>query len=225
MSNLTGSFDSIVGHQVKTLIGVLRKHSERRRTEILHEARERADAVERQSRRAARARVHDAVAEERRRREQAILEARQRLDTEARRQVQQHYRHLLDQAWPELNRQLEERWSTPAARAEWCALLLDEAGLMFGGDGWIVEHPDPGSTAWTRDDRERLEKALAARDITAVEFRPDAGFDAGLRILRGGACLDGTIAGLLARRSAVEGRLIALWEAAVSEAAPDPDSD
>ncbi|MBT8082640.1 MAG: hypothetical protein KJP08_01150 [Gammaproteobacteria bacterium] len=208
------SFESIVSHQVETLTGVLREHTEKRRGEILRKAHERADAILRHSRRAARARVHEAVTEERRRRESALLEARQRLDTDARRQVQRRYLHLLDQAWPGLNRELAARWAEPEARAEWCELLLEEAGHTLGGDGWIVEHPHPETGAWSRDDERRLEIALAARNLPTVEFRADAGFDAGLRIRRGGACLDGTIAGLLARRTAVEGRLIAHWEAA-----------
>lgn len=217
------SFDGIVSHQVETLTGVLREHTEQRRSEILREAYERADAVLRQSRRAARARVHEAVTEERRRRESAILEARQHLDTEARRQVQQRYRRLLGQAWPELNRELAARWAEPEARAEWCNLLLEEAGDMLGGDGLIVEHPHPETGAWSRDDQRRLEAALVARNLPAVEFRPAAGLDAGLRIRRGGACLDGSIAGLLARRTAVEGRLIAHWETAAAKATQSPE--
>jgi hypothetical protein len=212
------SFDSIVSHQVETLTGVLREHTDQRRREILRKARARADEVVRHSRRAARARVHEAVTEERQRRENALLEARQRLDTQARRQVQQNYRHLLGAAWPELNRELAARWARTEARAEWCELLLEEACHMLGGDGWIVEHPDPETGAWSPDDRRKLEDALVARDMPAAEFRADAGFDAGLRIRRGGACFDGTIAGLLARRTAVEGRLIAHWETAAAKA-------
>lgn len=218
------SFGSIVSHQVETLTGLLRQHAERRRREILRKARARADEVVRHSRRAARTRVHEAVTEERRRRESAILEARQRLDTEARRQVQRRYRHLLAEAWPELNRELAARWARPEARAEWCELLIEEAGHTLGGDGWIVEHPDPGTGAWSRDDERRLEKALLARNLPAVEFRADAEVDAGLRIRRAGACLDGTIAGLLARRTAVEGRLIAHWETAAAKATQAPEA-
>ncbi|MBT8087638.1 MAG: hypothetical protein KJO46_06355 [Gammaproteobacteria bacterium] len=212
------SFESIISHQVETLTGVLREHTEKRRGEILSKARERADAVLRHSRHAARTRMHEAVTEERRRRESALLEARQRLDTEARRQVQRRYRDLLGEAWPGINRELAARWAEPEARAEWCELLLDEAGDALGGDGWIVEHPDSGTGAWSRDDKRRFEQALAARDMPAVEFKADNGIDAGLRIRRGGACLDGTIAGLLSRRSAVEGRLIANWETVVANA-------
>jgi hypothetical protein len=197
---------------------------EQRRRDILRQARARADEVVRDSRRAARARVHEAVTEERRRRESAVLEARQRLDTEARRQVQRRYRHLLGEAWPELTRELAARWAQPEARAEWCELLLEEAGDTLGGDGWIIEHPHPKTGAWSRDDERRLEKALAARNLPAARFRADAEVDAGLRIRRGGACLDGTIAGLLARRTAVEGRLIAHWETASARAMQSPEA-
>lgn len=217
-------FDSIVNRQVETLTGVLRQYKEQRCREILRKARARGDEVVGHSRRTARARVHEAVTEERLRRENALLEARQRLDTQARRQVQKNYRDLLGAAWPELHRELAARWARPETRAEWCELLLEEACHMLGGDGWIVEHPDPETGAWSPDDRRRLEDALADRNMWAVEFKVGPGFEAGLRIRRDGACLDGTIAGLLARRTAVEGRLIAHWEAAAAEATQLPEA-
>ena len=168
--------------------------------------------------------MHEAVTEERRRRETAVLEARQRLDTAARRQVQRRYQQFLDLAWPALHRELAARWTLPEARAEWCELLVEEANRMLGGGDWIVEHPDSATGAWSQDDQRRLELRLGAHGIAAVEFRPDARIDAGLRIRRGGACLDGTIVGLLTRRTAVEGRLLAHWETVASTATPSPET-
>lgn len=212
------SFDSIVSHQVETLTGVLRERTDRRCREIQREAKQRADALLSQSRREARTRVHEAVLEERRRRESAIVQARQRLDTEARRKLQGRYQDLIDLAWPLLNRELATRWARLESRAEWCELLVDEAVHLLGKDDWLVEHPDPDTDAWSRDDRERLEELLVARDIPPPEFQPDAALEAGLRIRRRGACLDGTIGGLLTRRTAVIGRLLAHWEIEASKA-------
>ncbi|NNL64007.1 MAG: hypothetical protein HKO69_09370 [Woeseiaceae bacterium] len=212
------SFDSIVSHQVETLTGELRERTDRQCREIQHEAKQRADALLSQSRREARSRMHEAVLEERRRRESAIVAARHRLDTEARRQLQGRYQKLIDLAWPLLNRELAARWARPGSRAEWCELLVDEAVHLLGKDNWLVAQPDPATDAWSRDDQQRLEELLAARDIPPPEFQPDATLDAGLRIRRGGACLDGTIGGLLARRAAVTGRLLAHWEIEASRA-------
>lgn len=213
------SFDSIVSHQVETLTGVLRERTDLRCREIQREAKQRADALLSQSRREARTRVHEAVLEERRRRESAIVNARRRLDTKARRQLQGHYQKLIDLAWPLLDRELAARWARPGSRAEWCEMLVDEAAHLLGKDDWRVEHPDPETDGWSRDDLKRLEQLLAVRDIPPPEFQPDAALDAGLRIRRSGACLDGTIGGLLARRAAVIGRLLAHWEIEASKAA------
>ena len=212
------SFDGIVRHQVETLIGVLRAHTERRCREIRREANQRADALLRDSRREARTRVHEAVLEERRRRASAIVEAKQRLDTDARRQLQMRYQELVELAWPLLNRELAARWAEPTSRAEWCALLIEDAVRLLGTDDWVVEHPDPATATWSRGDREQLGEALAARGVRKCRFRAAQGFEAGLRIRRGGACLDGTIDALLARRNAVAGRLLARWEIEASKA-------
>lgn len=211
------SFDGIVSHQVKTLTGVLRERADKRCREIRQEAKRRADALLGQGRREARLRVHAAVLEERRRRESAIIEARQRLDTEARRQRQGHYQRLIDVAWPLLDRELAARWARPASRAEWCELVVEEAVHLLGKDGWLVEHPHPDTGAWSIDDRGRLDKLLAVRNIPPAEFQSDSTFAAGLRIRRHGACLDGTTSGLLARREAVVARLLAHWEIEASD--------
>ena len=206
------SFDGIVSHQVETLTGVLRERTETQCREIRQEARRRADELLGRSRQEARLRVHEAVLEERRRRESATIEARQRLDTAARRQRQGRYQRLIDLAWPMLNRELAARWARPGSRAEWCELLIDEAAHLLGQEDWLVEHPEAGSDAWSADDRGRLEKLLADRNIPSAEFRPDPALTAGLRIRRQGACLDGSIDGLLARRAAIMARLLAHWE-------------
>ena len=206
------SFDGIVSHQVETLTGVLRERTDKRCREIRQEAKRRADALLSQGRREARLRVHAAVLEERRRRESAILEARQRLETEARRQRQGRYQRLIDLAWPLLDRELAARWGRPASRAEWCELVVGEAVHLLGQDDWVVEHPHPQTGTWSADDRERLEKLLAARDIPPANFQPDSTLAAGLRVRRHGACLDGTTSGLLARREAVIALLLAHWE-------------
>ena len=209
-------FDSIVDHQVETLTGVLRERTDQRCREIQREARQRADALLSQSRREARTRVHEAVLEERKRRESAIADARHRLDTEARRQLQGRYQKLIDLAWPLLNRELVARWTRPGPRAEWCELLVVEAAQLLGKDDWLVEHPPPDTNAWSRNDRNRLQELLAIRDIPSPQFQPDPALESGLRIRRHGACLDGTIGGLLARRAAVIARLLAHWEMEVS---------
>lgn len=210
-------FRGIVGRQVETILHALRSHKELRCREIERAARERADLLRRQSRREARDRVHEAVAEERKRRETAVVQARHQLETEARRRIQARYRELLGRAWPRLVTELNERWQRAEERGQWCELVIDEASRLFAADDWLVEHPDPANGAWSSADTKRLSAALGERNIQDVDTRADPDLEAGLRIRRGGACLDASVAGLLARRAAVEGRLLAQWETGAAQ--------
>lgn len=208
-------FEGIVGRQAGALADMLRQTRERRCREIVAEAEQRAAQLTRESRQSARERVHQAVTEERRRRERAIVEARRRLETAERKRIQARYDELLGRAWPLLVRELERRWSTPADRAAWCELLVDEAAALFGTEGWTIVHPQPGNGAWSEEDSDKLGGMLASFGVKAADYRTDSELRAGLQIRQGGARLDGSIDGLLAQRSDIEGRLLACWETEV----------
>lgn len=212
-------FGGIVGRQVETILNALREQKELRCREIERAAAARADELRRQSRSEARERVHEAVAEERKRREMAIVQARHRLETEGRRRIQARYRELLGRAWPRLVTELNERWQRADERGQWCELALDEAARLFTADNWLVEHPEPANGTWSSADTERLSAALDRHNIDGAETRAVADLEAGLRIRRGSACLDASVAGLLARRAAVEGGLLAQWETEAAQMA------
>lgn len=214
-------FRGIVAHQVESLGGALRVQRDQRCRALLNEARARAAALEKRSRRAARERVHAAVIEERKRRETALVQVRHRLETAARRRIQARYDELLARARPRLVQELEARWQSPDARREWCEMLLDEAAQLLGNEGWRVAHPDPAAGNWSAAAGAALSQALAARGIAAPECHAATDVEAGLRIDRGGACLDGTIAGLLRRQRTIDGRLLAHWELESGRAAED----
>lgn len=216
-------FEGIVGRQAEALADVLREKKERRCREIVAEAKQRAKKLTRDSRRDARERMHEAIDEERRRRQRAIIEARRRLETAERKRIQARYQELLGLAWPRLVLELKRRWSEAGDRAAWCELVVDEAATLLGKNGWTVVHPAPGDGAWSTDDDNGLADMLAARDVTDAEYRPDSDLEAGLRIRRGGARLDGSIDGLLAHRPGIEGRLLACWETQARRAGEEDD--
>lgn len=216
------TFEGIVGRQAEALVDVLREQRERRCREIVADAERRANQLAQDSRRSARERMREAVDEERRRRQRALIEARRRVETAGRRRIQARYDELLGQAWPRLVRELQRRWSEPRERAAWCELVVDEAATLLGTTGWIIDHPG-GANGWLAEDDERLGQMLAAREVADAEARPDTELPAGLRIRRDGARLDGSIDGLLARRSEIEGRLLARWEIEVRQAAEAND--
>ena len=204
---MTG-FGGILDLQVRSVLDALRAQKDRRCREIRAAASRRAERLLADSRRRMRERVHRAVIEERQRRETALLDARHRIETARRREVQAHYRDFLQEAAPLLHAELGSRWRDPAARRDWCATAIGEAGDRLPGVSWTLEH----SADWTPDDAQWLAQAFADRGLPQPELHEDAAITAGLRIRLGGACLDATLDGLLADRTAVEARLLAAWE-------------
>ncbi|MDH5501500.1 MAG: hypothetical protein OEY72_10420, partial [Gammaproteobacteria bacterium] len=145
-------FHGILGLQVETLLGALRTQREMRCRQIIREAEKEQGELLRGSRRQLRERVHQAVVEERRRREMALLEARHRIQTAERRKKQAQYSELLQRAWPRLVAEIERRWSDAESRAEWCDMLLAEAVQSLPASSWEIVH----GSCWTGDDSARL---------------------------------------------------------------------
>ena len=201
-------FPGILSLQVESLLEAVRARQENQCRQIESAAKQRAERLLRESRRALRERLRQAVNEERRRRASALLEARQRMETVQRRQVQAHYEQLLRNIWPELIKELEHRWSNTEDRRSWCEMLIDEAERLLSAQGWTIEYPE----AWSKKDADWLAQLLKKRGLPDPSLRGDPGIKAGLRIRLETACLDGTIDGLLARRTAVEAKLLAAWE-------------
>lgn len=201
-------FRGVLSLQVESLLEAVRAQQESRCREIESAAQQRAERLLRDSRRELRERQRQAVEEERRRRESALLEAQQRSETAERRRVQARYEQLLRDAWPELTAELEQRWSNTEDRRSWCEMLIDEAERILSAQGWTIEHP----AAWSKKDTAWLTQLLKTRGLPSPSFHGDSGIKAGLRIRLETACLDGTIDGLLARRTAIEAKLLAAWE-------------
>ena len=123
---------------------------------------------------------------------------------------------LIKEGWSPLQAALRRRWADPASRRLWCDALVAEALERLGPDAWQVEHPagwDPaelGEPIGDATGRTSHRPAFVGRDE----------LHAGLRIRAGRACIDGTIDGLLADRTDIEGRLLAEFDHAAR--APRP---
>jgi len=202
------TFEGILDLQVQSVIDALHAQQQRRCREIEIDVSRKAEQLLADSRRRMRERVHRAVVDERQRRETALLDAHHRIETAARRRVQQHYREFLHQAMPLLEDALENRWRDTEARHAWCEMVIGEAADVLPAAAWTVEHPD----SWVDDDTRWLQQAFAARELPKPELRQDEGIAAGLRVRLGAACLDATLDGLSAKLHAVEARLLAAWE-------------
>ena len=108
---------------------------------------------------------------------------------------------LLAAAWPRLPAALQWLWRQPDTRAAWTSRLAQVARGMLAADGWRIAHP-PG---WAEAERQAFAAGIAA----PAEFSAGEDIEAGLRICRGGNCVDGTLQALLADRRAIEARLLA----------------
>lgn len=201
--------------QVEALLTALHAQRDARCREIDGEAAQKSQRLLRDSRIKLRQRLREAVNDERRQRETALLEAHHCLETAERRAMLKRYQHFLDAAWPELLAALNRRWHDTESRHDWCEMLLDEAGEKLVRGSWIVEVPG----SWGDDDTRRVLEAFERRGFVTPTLRIDTAMQAGLRIRMGSACLDATPDGLLANRSAVEARLLAEWERVLADSA------
>jgi hypothetical protein len=211
------TFRGVLDLQVQSVLDALKMQQDRRCRDIESAAGQKAQQLLAESRHRMRERVHEAVVEERQRRETALLEARHRIETASRHRVQEHYRNFLHDAMPMLRAELEQRWRNAASRRSWCEMLLGEAVDKLPVDRWTVDHPGD----WSEDDTRWIGKLFAARELPEPELYEDSGIVAGLRVRCGPACLDATLAGLMASRQAVEARLLAALERQLPRQAED----
>jgi F0F1-type ATP synthase membrane subunit b/b' len=195
--------------RTQALLELVQAHSAARCEQILAPARAEASAIRRAALAGARQRVRTAIAEARQRLHAEVVAAEARLATELRLQSQARAKAQLALAWQALERQCIARWSDPAARQRWLDTHLARAFATLPTDGpWDVTLPagtDDGTLA-------AVEQRLRARGMAAARVRLDPQVRAGLRVRAGSNSLDATVAGLLADRTAIEGRLLQLLQ-------------
>lgn len=176
-------------------------HCKERITRAQHEAR----VIVREAHRSARSRMHRNIAELRRRTEREIALAEAELNTAVRRHRQRREQALIAAGWEPLTAALARRWRNPAARSRWTASLVERALATLPRGPWRVAHP-PG---WPEAERKGLIAALQEKLGDAPALVGDETVTAGLRLCAQGTCLDGTLEGMLADRTAIEAMLLA----------------
>lgn len=193
------------------LIELIMATRDARSAEILGQAREQAQARIHAAFREARQRVSHAIDEERVRARGLLTVNEARLETHNRQRYQDAVQHLLSRARHRLGAALLARWNDAAQRKQWLEHLLGQALARLPRAHWIIEHAEGCDShelaAWL----ERVTEHTGVRPT----LTSDKHIAAGLRIQAGGACLDGTLAGLLADERAVQAKLLAQLEAAL----------
>jgi len=201
-------FAGILRHQVQQIADTLRHQQELRCREIVAAAERKAKQAIRDSRGHLRKRQHQAVREERQRREHELLTAKSRIETANRRRAFARHETVLQSAWPLLLEALAGRWSDAGHRRAWCDMILTEAASTLLASDWVVEHPQN----WPEDDRDEFVEGMRKLGLAAPRFVAASDITCGLRVSADTACLDGTIDGLLGTRHDVEALLLAAWE-------------
>jgi hypothetical protein len=148
--------------------------------------------------------MRQALAAERIRADKKLALAEARLRTRRRLHEQRRLARLLEQGWALLAEELARRWTDPASRRIWVNALAHHALEILPQDVWRIAHPPD----WPPEEQQQLASGLKDRP----QFHADASIRAGLRISCGHNVIDGTIAGLVSDRQAIESRLLELLQ-------------
>lgn len=189
--------------------GLLRLVAEQRDAtcrRLVAEAEDAARELLRQTHRKERAHLHRRVLEERARIQARIQAVEAERVTRERRQQARSSAGILEQAWPLLQAGLQRRWGDAEGRRHWVGRCVQQALGALPAGAWTVRHA-PG---WPAVEQQAVREELTRTLGVEPQLRSDASIEAGLIIDSGGACLDGSLRGLLADRQRLEARLLAL---------------
>lgn len=191
-------------HELLRLVEAYRDDECRR---IIDEARAEATELVRQTYRKERAHLHQRVVDERGRARTRIQAARAERETRERSQGDLANARLLIRAWPNLRDALLQRWRVAETRGQWVSHYLDYAVEVLPKGRWAIRH----APEWSETERSGLAAALQRSVGHRPVFDADGDIEAGLIAECAGAVLDASLDGLLADRTRLEARLLALF--------------
>lgn len=164
-----------------------------------------AQQVVAEARHRARQRVKDAVLEKRRRVQEHCRRVHVEIETRRRERLFAELGRRLTEGLGALPAVLGARWARPDGRGAWCRSVLDGAARVLKPGQWTLLVA-PGLDEAEAAALVATAAALSGQEV-GLEERAD--FAAGLAVVREGARYDGTLAGLLADRNAVQSALLA----------------
>lgn len=200
---------SVLEAQIEAMLERVAQHRERRAAEIRSKSAAQTLTIVRGARSEARESLHRAIARERARMAQGLRQAEARAELESRRRAQLETRTLLEHMWEQVAAVLEARWQSEAQRSGWIHAAVEQAAQLLAGQSWRIEH----AAGVSAEDRSRAESRALAGGARAVEWQADGQLRAGLKVRSPGACLDATVAGLLAAREEIEAAFLSEYRA------------
>jgi hypothetical protein len=206
--------ESIVDAQVDHLLKVVDQYENEHCNAIRDRASAHAAKIIREAYVHARERTTRSIEEIRSQSLQDLKMAEANLQTKIRLARHKLDEAFLEQAWVQLRDALCKRWLDVERRNEWLNEIIQQADASLVSRSWLMECPD------TLSDKEcaELKSQLDTLGLDSVEMKPGKDINAGLRICAGGACIDGTVDGLLKQRARIEEMFLA---SIYSKHAPD----
>lgn len=192
--------------QAKALLDQVAEYQRAECQRLLADARLQGGETLDRAHRKARARMHRVIEEERERGRRELGRARAELETLRRQHLQRYQAAMLREGWQRLASALERRWKQATTREQWVLALVTEASRLLPGGTWRILHPPD----FPDQEKEALTASLAGRPGGPPDWTPDPKVHAGLIICEQGTCVDGSLAGLMADRTATEAELLAL---------------
>jgi len=202
---------SVLDAQVEAMSQRVSQDRDSRCAQLRAAAESQVHEILRSARSEARANVHAAVVRERKLGDQALRQARASALLEERQRAQQETRALLRQMWAAIAGVLESRWDDPAQRKTWVQTSIRQAKSLLIGRSWRIEH----GASWSQEQLAELGQLISGKAESGsayeVTLACDRAIRGGIRIGTVGACLDTTIAGLLASRAEIESEFLAQY--------------
>jgi hypothetical protein len=198
---------AVIASQAQALIALLQHDQAESCAREAEMAATRARDTLRAAHREARRLVHEAVPDERSRREIALAQARAGVETRRRQTAQREASRVVDAAWKCMPGTLRGLWQDAAHREAWCRAAIAGAARVLQTERWEIRSAAQTSPA----ELQRLGDVARAAGVREVQARVLPDIDAGLAIGSAGATFDATLAGLLSVRQAIEAELHAQY--------------
>ena len=179
---------------------------------LLDKARADVASILKQAHSAARRRVRETLEEERRRARAAVASAQVRLETRRRAAGHRRTRALLAVGRVRLAGALRKCWMDPGSRTLWIERQVSVALRALPKREWEIHYP----SGWPPEERRLLDERLTREGLGAPRYVLDQTIAGGIRIQESDTVLDGTLDGMLADASEIEGRLLHYLECETS---------
>lgn len=206
--------ESILDAKVRSLLDVVEQRRDRdcdkRMDAASHQAREIVASAWRDERE----RLHREITHIREQVRQKLVSAEAQRQTHRRQRRQAEDQALLNRACDALRNELAQRWRDVATRQQWTESLVHQAADALLGNTWTIQHP----VDWPASERASTGRLVEQLVGETPRFETGDRLTAGLRICSPGACVDGSLDGLMHDGTDIAAQLLAMCDMEQGEA-------